>query len=228
MTQTHTKILPLEPGDHLARPEFERRYQAMPDLKKAELIEGKVYMAAALRLRSHAQPHANLLLWLGNYCVATLGLILADNPTVRLDFDNEPQPDIALFVDPDRGGQVRISPDDYIEGAPEWIAEITASSASYDLGDKKNVYRRHGVQEYLVWKVMEQALEWFILRDGDYISLEPDPDGILKSELYPGLWLDASALLRGEMLRVLEVLQAGIQTVQHQDFVNRLAECSNP
>ena len=38
------RILPLEHGDHLTREEFERRYEAMPHVRKAELIEGVVYM----------------------------------------------------------------------------------------------------------------------------------------------------------------------------------------
>ena len=144
------RVPPLENGDRLTRAQFERRYAAMPHLKKAELIEGVVYLAAALRLRNHGEPHGNLTIWLGNYKVATPGMILADNTAVRLDRDNEPQPDVALFLDPVVGKQVQISEDDYIEGAPELIAEVAASSATYDLGDKKKAYRRNGVQEYIV------------------------------------------------------------------------------
>lgn len=52
---------PLENGDRLNRFEFERRYEAMPQVKKAELIEGIVYMPAALRFKSHGQPHSRIL-----------------------------------------------------------------------------------------------------------------------------------------------------------------------
>jgi Uma2 family endonuclease len=220
--QTH-KLPPLENGDRLTRAEFERRYAAMPYLKKAELIEGVVYMAAALRFRSHGQPHGDLIIWLGNYKVATPGLELADNATVRLDLDNDPQPDIALFIDPALGGQVQISKDDYIEGAPELVAEIAASSASYDLGDKKKAYRRNGVKEYIVWQMFENKLDWFVLQDDEYVELTLDPDGMIRSRQFPGLWLAVEALLAGNMVQVLEVLQTGLRSPEHQAFVQELA-----
>ena len=113
------KIPLLENGDRLTRHEFERRYTAMPDNRKAELIEGIVYMASPLRIRSHGEPHGNLILWLGTYKITIPGLILGDNSTVRLDLDNEPQPDVVLLFDDKNGEQARISEDDYIEDAPE-------------------------------------------------------------------------------------------------------------
>ena len=216
------RVPPLENGDRLTRAQFERRYAAMPHLKKAELIEGVVYLAAALRLRNHGEPHGNLIIWLGNYKVATPGMILADNTTVRLDRDNEPQPDVALFLDPVVGGQVQISEDDYIEGAPELIAEVAASSAAYDLGDKKKAYRRNGVQEYIVWQMFENKLDWFVLQDDEYVLLAPDEDGILRSRIFPGLWLAVEALLMGEMPAVLAVLQQGLNSLEHQAFVQTL------
>ena len=218
------RVPPLENGDRLTRAQFERRYAAMPHLKKAELIEGVVYLAAALRLRNHGEPHGNLIIWLGNYKVATPGMILADNTTVRLDRDNEPQPDVALFLDPVVGGQVQISEDDYIEGAPELIAEVAASSAAYDLGDKKKAYRRNGVQEYIVWQMFENKLDWFVLQDDEYVLLAPDEDGILRSRIFPGLWLAVEALLVGEMPAVLAVLQQGLNSLEHQSFVQKLED----
>lgn len=215
---------PLENGDRLTRTEFERRYTAMPHLKKAELIEGVVYMAAALRFRSHGQPHAQLLGWLFNYQIATPGIELADNATVRLDRDNDPQPDVALFLDPALGGQVQISEDDYIEGAPELIAEVAASSASYDLGDKKKAYRRNGVREYIVWQMFENKLDWFILQDDEYVELTPNTDGIIHSRQFPGLWLAVEALLAGDMVQVLAVLQQGLASPEHQAFVQQLSQ----
>ncbi|MEB3336858.1 MAG: Uma2 family endonuclease [Leptolyngbyaceae bacterium] len=216
------QVPPLENGDRLTRTEFERRYAAMPHLKKAELIEGVVYMAAALRFRSHGKPHAQLMGWLFNYQVATPGTELGDNSTVRLDLDNEPQPDVALFLDPALGGQVQISSDDYIEGAPELIAEVAASSAAYDLGDKKKAYRRNGVQEYLVWQIFENKLDWFVLEDDEYVSLAPNEDGILRSRMFPGLWLAVEALLMGDMPTVLAGLQQGLNSPEHEVFVQKL------
>src|SRR5262249_19824990 len=135
-------ILPLEPGDHLTRDEFERRYDAMPELKKAELIEGVVYMPSPVRVDRHGSPHANLVGWLVVSGAATPGLKSASAATIRLDEMNEPQPDALLMIEPARGGQARISDDNYVENAPELVAEIAASSASYDLHTKLDVYQR--------------------------------------------------------------------------------------
>ena len=213
----------LENGDRLTRIEFERRYAALPHLKKAELIEGVVYVASPVRVRRHGQPHSDIITWLGNYRSATPGVMVCDNTTVRLDADNEPQPDALLRLDESKGGQSRISQDDYIEGAPELILEIAASSASYDLHDKLRAYRRNGVKEYLVWLTQEQAFRWYILQEGEYVLQQPDAQGILHSRIFPGLQLAVEALLAGQMPQVLTVLQAGIEADEHQSFVARLA-----
>jgi len=219
-TNQHPRIIPLlENGDMLSRAEFERRYQAMPYVKKAELIEGIVYIKSSVPFETHAEPHANLIGWLGNYKIATPGLRLGDNPTVRLDFDNEPQPDAVLLIDPNYGGQSRFSDDGYIEGAPELVIEIAASSASIDLRDKKRVYRRNGVKEYIVWQVIEERFDWFFLQDGEYISQTPDAEEIIRSQVFPGLWLSVSALLNGNMLEVIATLQTGLATPEHQHFL---------
>lgn len=214
------RIPPLESGDRLSRQEFERRYQAMPQLKKAELIEGVVYVASPLRFESHAEPHSLLMVWLGTYKIMTPRVRVGDNPTVRLDLDNEPQPDAVLLVD---GGQTQVSLDDYIEGAPELVVEIAASSAAYDLHDKKRAYCRNGVQEYIVWQVFENKLDWFRLEVDEYKTLLPDSQGIIRSQVFPGLWLGVSALLQGEMRQVLAILQQGLASSEHQDFVKRLS-----
>jgi len=154
------RLPPLENGDRLNRYEFERRYNAMPHLKKAELIEGVVYMAAALRFRS-------------------------------------------------------------VEGAPELVVEIAASSAAIDLGDKKRAYRRNGIQEYIVWQVFDQKVDWFYLEAGEYIPLPVDPDGVIRSRVFPGLWLAVEDLLTGNMVQVLAILQQGLASPDHAAFVQQ-------
>lgn len=156
----------------MTRSEFERRYLAAPRIKKAELIEAVVYVASPLRHEQHGRPHSRVMTWLGVYQALTPGVDLSDAPTVRLDLDNEPQPDAVLLIDENTGGQTRLSNDGYIEGAPELVAEVAVSSAAYDLYDKKTAYRRNEVKEYIVWQVLEQKLDWFILRDGVYESLD--------------------------------------------------------
>jgi Uma2 family endonuclease len=221
-TSHRLTIPPLENGDRLNRYEFERRYNAMPSLKKAELIEGIVYMPAALRFRSHGQPHALIMAWLSNYWLATPGTELGIEPSVRLDLDNQPQPDAVLLIDPAAGGQTRISEDDYIEGAPELIVEIAASSASLDLHAKKQAYRRNGVREYIVWQVLDQQLCWFCLEQGEYVDL-PERDGMMQSQVFPGLWLAVADLIAGNKQQVLAVGQRGLQSAEHTAFVQQLA-----
>ncbi len=204
MSSTTFTIPPLENGDQLTRTEFERRYERMPKVKKAELIEGIVYMASPLRIKQHGNPHARIITWLGAYWSTTPGIELGDNCTVRLDAENEPQPDALLRRE---DGQSTISEDGYVEGAPELIAEIAASSASYDLRDKLRVYRRNQVQEYIVWRVYEQDLDWFRLVEGKYVQLKVNDQGIICSEVFPGLCLDKQALLTGDLAKVLAVLQ---------------------
>jgi Uma2 family endonuclease len=218
MVTHQSKILPLENGDRLSRAEFERRYQAMPELKKAELIEGRVYMASPVRI-IHGQPHAHIMTWLGVYCAATPGTQFADNTTVRLDMDNEPQPDALLRIEK---GQSQIDVDDYIQGAPELIVEIAASTASYDLQEKLQVYRRNGVQEYLVWQVSDRIFDWFCLRDGEYIKLQSDQNNIIKSAVFPGLWLAPDALLSYELAEVLKIVQQGLDSIEHQEFIQHI------
>ncbi len=216
------KLPRLENGDRVTRDEFERRYQRMPNLKKAELIEGVVYVASPLRYQGHGQPHSDIMTWLGVYRATTPNIYCADNTTVRLDLDNEVQPDALLRLDEAVGGSSRISEDDYLEGAPELIVEIASSSASYDLHDKLQVYRRNGVREYLVWLVEDKEFRWYIWTGGTDQQLSPDESGIVKSPFFPGLWLDVSALLAGEMQQVLSVLNSGISSSEHQSFVEQL------
>ncbi len=196
---------PLEMGDRLTRAEFERRYTNMPPNKKAELIEGVVFISATGRY-SHGRPHAYILGWLGLYAAQTPMIEYADNATVCLDADNEVQPDVLLRIVEDAGSQSTISTDDYVEGASELIVEIAASSVSYDLYDKLPVYRRNGVQEYLVWQVYDQKIDWFVLEEGRYVPLLLNADGIIHSRNFPGLALTVDPLLQGDMATVLTIL----------------------
>lgn len=215
-----TVVPELQFGDRLTRQEFERRYDAMPRLKKAELVEGMVYIPSPVSLK-HSKPHAWFLVWLGVYQAATPGVECADNSSVRLDMDNEPQPDALMRILPERGGRSRTE-DGYVAGPPELVVEVAASSASYDLHDKLNAYRRNGVREYLVHRVEERAVDWFALREGRYERL-PEPEaGILQSQVFPGLRLNVAAFLRGDVAGVLSELQKAIGSEEHKAFVARL------
>lgn len=211
----------LEAGDHLTRREFHRRYEAMPNLKKAELIEGIVYMSSPVR-RKHGKFSVQMTLWLATFSITTPGTEVADNTTTILDEDNEPQLDVYLRIEEDYDGQSWPDENDYITGAPELVVEVASSSASYDLHDKKTVYRRNGVKEYIVWRVKDQQVDWFTLQEGAFVKLTPDADGIIESTVFPGLRLAVQSLLRGDMQTVLAELQKGIGSPAHKAFVELL------
>ncbi|MEZ6036771.1 MAG: Uma2 family endonuclease [Planctomycetota bacterium] len=219
---TSPKIPELCAGDVLTRDEFERRYAAMPNLKKAELIEGVVYMPSPVRYTQHGNPHFLLSRWLGVYCDATPGVDGASDSTIRLDQDNEPQPDLMLRITGPRGSS-RIDADGYLQGPPELVVEVAASSVSYDLHQKLAAYRRNGVAEYLVLRTEDAAVDWFVLRRGTYERQLPDPAGLLRSERFAGLWLDPAALLRGDAAALRAAVDRGLADPAHAGFVGQLA-----
>ena len=218
--------VPLENGDRLSRCEFERRYRARPDINKAELIEGVVYLPSPVRATSHGKPSASMAGWLYVYSAATPHVSVLDNATVRLDRDNEPQPDALLRIDAAAGGQSRLSADDYVEGAPELVVEVAASSAAYDLHDKLRVYRRSGVLEYVVWRVYDRAVDWFVLADDEFQPLSA-AGGVYESPAFPGLRLATSALLADDAAGVLAGLRSGIEQPTHAEFVAGLRAAAN-
>jgi Uma2 family endonuclease len=221
------EVPPLRNGDRLSRAEFERRWDAMPEVKNAELIEGVVYMPAALS-RDHAAPHFDLITWLGLYRILTPGIEGGDNASIRFNDRNMPQPDASLRILETHGGKCRVSDDRYLEGGPELIAEISKTTKDIDLGVKRDVYRRFGVQEYIVWRVTDRAVDWFALRGGVYVPLGAGADGILRSEVFPGLWLDPSALIAGDSARVLAVAQLGHGSPEHSAFIAELRKRAAP
>ncbi len=213
---------PLCNGDRLTADEFLRRYEAMPDCENAQLIEGVVYiMSSPVSHVNHSNPHFNLIGWLSLYASATPGVEGGDNGTLRLDMRNVPQPDAYLIVLPSHGGQAQME-GDYIRGAPELVAEVSATTVSIDLHAKRNAYRRNGVREYVVWRVFDEEIDWFVLRAGKYARLALAPEGCYKSEILPGLWLDAAALIRGDMSTAARVAQQGLASTEHPEFVARL------
>src|SRR6185437_2444237 len=189
--------------DRLTRDEFERRYHAMPHVTKAELIEGEVHMPSPVSWGNHAGPHSLVIGWLLVYTASTPGTDSGDNPTVRMDVDSEPQPDAVLVVQPECGGRVNFDADGYLSGSPEFVFEVSASTAAIDLNRKLNVYRRNGVSEYVVWRVYDEAVDWFVFRNEQFERHSPDANGSFKSAVFPGLWLDAAALVCGDAASVL-------------------------
>lgn len=209
---------PLHSGDRLTRLEFERRYEANPDLQ-AELLEGVVVVSSPVRVRVHGEPHSLVMTWLTVYRGATPGVRAVDNATLRLDRENVLQPDACLWVE--SSGRAWVDRDDYLAGAPELVVEIAASSAAHDLHDKLRVYRRNGVQEYLVLVAYEREVRWFNWQTGEDREIMPDDDGMLRSLLFPGLWLDPARFWQGDVAGLLAVVQQGLASPDHGAFVEK-------
>src|SRR5713226_3859890 len=210
---------PLHNGDRLTQKEFHRRYEAYPEDVKFELIGGIVYMASPLR-RLHGVYHLNLGALLARYVESTPGVEAVDNATTILGEESEPQPDLALRILPEYGGQSFTDKKDYINRAPELIAEVAHSSYGIDLHEKKDDYEKAGVWEYLVLCLEEQELYWFHFKSKRKIA--PDAKGVYRSRVFPGLWIDGRALLARDSRRVNQVLQQGLASPAHAAFVRKL------
>ncbi len=215
---------PLENGEQLTASEFLRRYEAMPELNKAELIEGIVYMPSPVRLE-HAEPDTLMHGWLMVYAAHTPGTVAASNATVRLDAENVPQPDALLRLLPECGGKARVEAG-YVVGPPELIVEIAASTGSIDLRDKLRAYRRAGVREYLVWRTQDEQFDWFVLEQDEYRRQQPDQNHCLQSAVFPGLVLESRALLARDAAKVLAVLEEHLRQPEHTAFAARLEALS--
>lgn len=202
--------LPLENGERLNATEFLRRYDAMPSVKKAELIQGIVYMGSPVRYQQHARPDFLIQGWLAAYAFETPGVSGATNATVRLGPDDVPQPDALLRLPRERGGQSWVDDEGYLRGAPELAVEVAASSRSLDLGLKLQSYKRASVREYLVWRTLDRAVDWFAMEDDEFRPLPLSEDGTLRSRVFPGLWLHVEALLSDDGPRLMTALRQGM------------------
>lgn len=208
-----------EPGDRMDQPTFHAIYEQMPDDFKAELIGGVVYVPAALRV-DHGDVHANVIGWLLQYKLATPNTRVLDNATHELGEDSEPQPDASLLI---VGGQTSVTPKGYVRGAPELVVEVVNSTRAYDLHAKKDDYEKYGVREYLALLIRERRAIWFVRGNDGVFAEQPQPaDGIFRSPLFSGLWLDAKAIFDGDTRRVFDVLNAGVATPEHAAFAASL------
>ena len=210
----------LEPGDHLDQKTFHELYEQTPQDVKAELIEGVVYMPSPLRVQ-HGDVHGDVMCWLKLYGAQTPAVRAVDNATTILGEFSEPQPDGSLLIRPEHGGQTRIDDKGYLVGAPELIGEVSLSSVAIDLHAKRRDYERAGVREYVVFILREYKVVWFVRGTSGFVPLDPGADGIFRSPLFGGLWLDADAVLRGETAQVQRVLHQGLASPEHAQFLQR-------
>ena len=218
-------VPPLRDGDRMDAEEFLRRYWATPEDFRAELIGGTVHVSSPVSAERHGDPLFDLIGWLAQYRMVVSGVIGATDATVVLGPHAVPQPDACLRIQPEAGGQSGRTADALIDGAPEFVSEVSNSSARTDLDPKLEDYRAAGVREYLVWRTADGEVDWFVLRGaGETARFEPlaEDGGLLKSEAFPGLWLDRAALLRRDMRAVSAALRHGLESPGHHAFATRL------
>lgn len=231
-----TKPIPrLRDGDRMTSREFFRRYEADPEAVRAELLDGVVYVNARrltvdgkeaivppISNEGHGEPQYGLTGWLAAYSAHTPGTVGSAPSTIRISGRNAPEPDVLLRILPECGGRSSVGEDEFLHGPPELIVEVSNTSVGRDLGLKFRQYEREGVKEYIVWRTAQEQIDWFALKRKKYVPLAPDPTGIVRSETFPGLWLDVPALLAGNMAKVLQVVQQGLASPEHAAFVEKL------
>jgi Uma2 family endonuclease len=214
----------LENGDRLSQAEFHRLYEQMPPDFRAELLGGVVYVPSP-----HRRQHGTHLLRLGNlflqFADGTPGVEAGASVTIILGEEDEPQPDLYLRVLPDKGGQSWTTEDDYLAGPPELLAEVASTARAIDLHLKRARYQETGVVEYVVWCVQEQQLLWYHL--GSSRQIKADGEGIFRSKVFPGLWIDGAALAASRAPKLRDVLRAGLTSPAHERFAAKLQRPRN-
>ncbi|WP_168218765.1 Uma2 family endonuclease [Limnoglobus roseus] len=213
---------PFQSGDHMDQKTFHELYKQTPDGFKAELIGGVVYVASPVKHVSHGRPHARMAFWLGMYSAATEGTEVADNSTNILGEENEPQPDLTMIVLPESGGQTTINAEDYLVGPAELLVEVANTTAAIDRHAKRHEYEAAGVLEYLIVVVRNREVEWFTRGKRGFTALKPDAAGVLRSRVFPGLWLDPAGVFDRTAKRLLGVLNEGLLSEEHAKFVKKL------
>jgi Uma2 family endonuclease len=211
---------PLVEGDRLDQPEFHRRYEAMPPGTRAELIDGVVSMPSPVG-RAHGRAHVPAIVWLDRYAEATPGVEVLDNATTILGRKSEPQPDALLRILPEYGGRTETDRG-FVRGAPELVVEVAKASRYLDLGPKLDDYARAEVLEYVVRALDPDQVIWHVLHEGHLVAVPPGADGLYRSEVFPGLWLDPVALLAGDRAGLRATLDLGLATAEHAEFVAKL------
>jgi Uma2 family endonuclease len=224
MSAATLTVPPLRDGERLSREEFERRYDALPDVK-AELLNGVVYMASPVTAE-HGKPHGDLMGWLYSYKAFTPGVDSGVDSSIRLPLGSMPQPDVFLHILESHGGRSYIDADGYVAGAPDLLGEVAKSSLIHDSTVKMAICREAGIPEFILWRVEDRAIEWYFLNNGEYQELATGPDGIIRSKTFPGLWLDFEAMIRRDDQAVLRALQQGIASDEHAQFVAALQQAA--
>jgi Uma2 family endonuclease len=212
----------LDSGDRMDSETFMAIYEQMPEGFRAQLIQGVVYVASPISA-DHGRPNQDVSFWLGSYQLRTPGVRPFAATTLQLGLNDNPEPDASMMIAAECGGQARVE-GRFIVGAPELAVEVSYSSRAVDLNAKLASYQAAGVREYVVFIVQDDAVRWHVLRDGRYEVATPGDDGLYRSTVFPGLWLDPAAFIAGDVARLAAAVERGTATPEHAAFAARLAE----
>jgi len=207
-------------GERLTVEEFLRRWEELPELKNAELIDGVVYVPSPVSY-DHGRLDSRIIWWLSQYACGTPGCDSGNNSTWLMS-GSAPQPDAYLQILPSHGGQFRTERS-LCAGAPELVVEICVTSTEVDFGSKLALYERAEVREYVTVERFGQRMIWRVLENGAYVAQTLPVDGIVRSQVFPGLWLDLEAFWANDKAKMLAALNAGLASEEHRKFVERLA-----
>ena len=181
-------------GQRLDQSMFHALYEAMPPGTRAELIDGVVYMPSPVGIE-HGLAHVSVIMWLGYYAEQTPGVQVLDNATTILGLKSEPQPDGLLRILPECDGRTQ-NKKGFIHGPPELVVEVAKTTRYVDLGPKLADYQNAGVLEYVVHAIDPDEIFWYAQEQGVLVQRPISGDGLYRSTVFPGLWLDPRALFR--------------------------------
>ena len=206
-------------GERMSVDEFLRRWEELPDLKKAELVDGIVYVPSPLSLE-HGSLDSLIIWWLAHYAHATPGCKAGNNSTwLMLVAHRNPMPSCGSCP---RTVGSRGRERQFGAGAPELAVEVCVTSTEVDFGPKLKLYERAGVREYITIELFGQRIVWRMLENAVYVAQQVPSDGVLRSQVFPGLWLDVAAFWDDDGAKMLAALNAGLSSEDHQRFVERL------
>jgi Uma2 family endonuclease len=225
---TADALFALENGARMNQPMFHALYKNTPEGFRAQLIGGIVYVMASPTSLRHGRPHARVVHWLGLYSDETPGTDVLDNTTNILGPESEPEPDACLLIQPEYGGRTTTDENEMLVGAPELVVEVANTTRAIDLGRKKADYQEAGVQEYVVVLAQEQSAVWFRHTADGFVDLAVGADGVFRSELFPGLWLDPRGIFDPTTRRLTTVSRKGLASPEHAAFIADLAARRKP
>lgn len=154
--------------------------------------------------------------WLCQYrrstpCVESLGRV-----SIFLDPTTEIETTAAMWLTPGADDRPRWQ---RCEGVPELLVEVTATVHNKVFRRRLRVYEQSEIHELLVVTGDPRDTALYARENGRFARVSPADDGSYRSRVFPGLWLDPSALFSDEWNEMAACLDRGMATEEHAAFV---------